>query len=56
MWENIRESRTGKFDKGENYNSSRLKVPGGWVVRSVVTRYGGGASCSQVFVADPEHK
>jgi hypothetical protein len=36
--------------------STRLWVPGGWIVRSVVTRMDAGAHCSQIFVSDPNHE
>jgi hypothetical protein len=38
-------------------NSSRLKVPGGWIVRSYLDVGISSRSCSihQVFIPDPEH-
>jgi len=35
--------------------SARLWVPGGWIVRTVVTRLDAGVHCNQVFVPDPYH-
>ena len=47
MWEKIKDD-TGRFF------SSRLKVPGGWIVRTVVIS-GSGSSLVQTFVADSSH-
>ena len=40
-----------------NSNSDRLKVPGGWIVRSCVKSgsYDGGASVHQIFISDSKH-
>jgi hypothetical protein len=39
-------------------SSDRLKVPGGWLVRSVYLRGAQDGSCAlhQIFVADPDHE
>jgi len=42
MWE--------KFDK----HTDRLRVPGGWIVRSLKV-YGDGCSVHQVFIEDKNH-
>lgn len=34
--------------------TARMKVPGGWIVRSVLTR-STGVSVHQIFVPDPGH-
>ncbi len=48
MWETI-----DKF-------SERLKVPGGWIVRTsylhVVKNAGVAVACHQIFIADPSHE
>ena len=35
--------------------TARLKVPGGWIVRSRYVRINGGASVHQIFIADQNH-
>lgn len=43
-------------DSVSDSHSHRLKVPCGWIVRTIVKKYGnGGAHSCQTFVADPEH-
>jgi len=39
-------------------SSDRLKVPGGWLVRSIYLRGQQDGSCAlhQIFVADPNHE
>ncbi len=49
MWERIPGS-------DEPAISHRLKVRGGWIVRSVYTGYKEGAAIAQTFVADPDHE
>ncbi len=52
MWEKI----TG--DSGcpdANVTSHRLRVPGGWIVRTVMSRYNAGVHVVQTFVTDPTH-
>lgn len=44
MWEMI--------DSG----SARLKVPGGWIVRSGIIGMGAGSAMAMVFISDPEHE
>lgn len=52
MWEPLK-------DVDRNVQSYRLKVPGGWIVRTII-RYdtSEGASCAaeQTFVSDPNHE
>jgi hypothetical protein len=36
--------------------SSRLRVPGGWVIQSWQYTFQGGVALHQVFVADPTHE
>ena len=55
MWKKLNDIKNGHTE------SALLAVPGGWIVRTVVTYYsatGGGASCAvaQTFVSDPEHE
>lgn len=53
MWELIEET---KADGSNTYIvSHRLSVPGGWLVRTVTSRYQGGAHAEQTFVRDNEH-
>ncbi len=52
MWEILADSAT-------DASSHRLKVPGGWIVRTIVRYYGGtGVNCAveQTFVSDPNHE
>ena len=57
MWEQL-------ADSASDASSHRLKVPGGWIVRTVVRYYhigggtGTGAGCAvdQTFVSDPNHE
>jgi len=54
MWELIEENIK---DQG-TYTyivSHRLKVPNGWIVRTVTSRYHGGAHSEHTFVADSSH-
>lgn len=55
MWEWIESEPQAKQEVGE-ISSARLRVPGGWIVRTVISRYQGGAHCCQTFVADPSHE
>ena len=54
MWEEIKGENEASF-----IESHKLKVPGGWIIRTVV-KYASanGSSCAveQTFVSDPEHK
>lgn len=49
MWERI----PGSDDPAISH---RLRVHGGWIVRSVYTGYHSGAAISQTFVPDPAHE
>ena len=51
MWETIEFVRGGWIPG----NCSRLKVPGGWIVRTIVMTEAG-TSVAQTFVEDPEHE
>jgi len=56
MWENIQEKDDGLTDSIST-RSHRLRVPGGWVVRTITTRISGNAvAAAQTFVEDPDHK
>ncbi len=51
MWERLKDIEPGA-------QSSRLKVPGGWIVRTVLrydTGEGAGCAVEQTFVADAGH-
>lgn len=51
MWERLK-------DIEPNAQSSRLKVPGGWIVRTILkydTAEGAGCAVEQTFVADAGH-
>jgi len=53
MWEQLNDqSRTSS---GTEIRSSRLKVPKGWIVRSVVASANGGVEAVQTFVEDDGH-
>jgi hypothetical protein len=54
MWEVIEKDGSRGFDLIE---SARLKVPGGWIVRTVVKHSFSGTSVnvSQIFVSDQQH-
>jgi len=61
MWKLIREdmeSPPGNLPGSNITISHRLKVPGGWVLRTTVTAIssGGGVSVHHVFVKDPHHE
>lgn len=52
MWEKIENDSS---DSTERSNSARLKVPGGWIVRTTYHGYNTGAAIAQTFVADCNH-
>jgi len=52
IWEKIQE----KMGSEHTSESHRLKVPGGWIVRTMVSRYHAGADVAHTFVADPQHE
>lgn len=54
MWQIVPDLKP--VETNQTLESHRLKVPGGWIVRSITSRYQAGADVSQIFVADPEHK
>ncbi len=59
MWELIPETKeTSVCNKGNiNYTqSSRLNVPGGWLVRTISFGWNHGTGVCQTFVSDPEHE
>jgi len=41
---------------GIDGSSDRLKVPGGWIVRSLMSLGVNAISIHQIFVPDPEYK
>ena len=54
MWERIPQRDTG--NDSISYVSHRLKVPSGWIVRTIVSRHDAGADVSQIFVPDADHE
>lgn len=54
MWEKIPDIKF--VDDHLKKESGRLKVPGGWLVRTVVTAYNSGTHSSQTFITDPQHE
>ena len=54
MWEQIPEPEEVTSTEG-TIMSHRLEVPGGWIVRTVTSRYDAGTSSSQIFIADHDH-
>jgi hypothetical protein len=53
MWEEIPEPEP--LDLNTSVSSYRLKVVGGWIVRTITSRYHGGTSVAQTFVQDTLH-
>lgn len=49
MWELI-------SNDSNNCVTERLKVPGGWLVRSLYFEYKTGAALHHIFVSDPAHE
>lgn len=43
----------GKWENMGDY-TTRLKVPGGWIVRTFTGSYNGGC-CHQIFIGDVNH-
>ena len=62
MWEKIPMSEHGHEDfhssSGTNAHcvSHRLKVPGGWIVRTLAFAYRSGLGVVQTFVEDQRHE
>jgi hypothetical protein len=55
MWEEISKEELPPGNTAR-IHSDRLKVPGGWIVRSSIGGYNVGAGISQTFIADPMHE
>ena len=56
MWEDIYEITDKNFDYQQ---SSRLMVPGGWLIRTIVrntTSHSTSVHCAQTFVEDRMHE
>jgi hypothetical protein len=51
MWEKISNPET----EAGTLESHRLQVPGGWIVRTIISRHNAGAGVSQTFVTDSMH-
>jgi hypothetical protein len=54
MWEEIKQTNERGFVGGSYAVSERMKVPGGWIVRSRMYN-SHGVSVHQIFVPDPNH-
>lgn len=55
-WEKIAQAQDSSVTGNTTGTTSeRLKVPGGWLVRTVVVHYRG-AAVDQAFVSDPGHE
>ncbi len=54
MWEEIPSVDAG--NKDTSIFNHRLKVPGGWIVRTIVSRPQSSASVDQMFVTDTDHE
>lgn len=57
-WESVEEVRDPLWGGGadSSVTSAKIKVPGGWLYRTVVktsTQHGAGVAVSMQFVADP---
>lgn len=52
LWESILEPQSPVG----TVSSARLRVPGGWIIRSIATRMDAGVHASQTFVPDPAHE
>lgn len=52
-WEAIPEAPNSTLT---SISSARLRVPGGWIVRTIVSRLNAGVSIKQTFVRDPAHE
>lgn len=58
MWEEIPEPNNGHYQVGNTLvcTSHRMKVPGGWILRTITCGYNIGAAAHQVFITDPQHE
>lgn len=58
MWEEVPEPNYGEYKSGNHLKciSHRMKVPGGWILRTITFGYNVGAAAHQVFIVDPEYK
>lgn len=54
MWEPISDVKPHGTDL--RLESQRVKVQGGWVIRTLTSRYHAGTVSHQVFVSDPGHE
>jgi len=53
MWESFIDD---VFLQGTACISARLKVPGGWIVRTIISRYQSGVGVEQTFIKDSGHE
>ena len=51
MWEELEKQGNRKW----GFVTERMKVYGGWIVRSIHSSVGGNTAVAQSFVPDPEH-
>ncbi|HXV27138.1 MAG TPA: hypothetical protein VD862_03915 [Candidatus Paceibacterota bacterium] len=57
MWEKLPQPlEKNRQYAGGDVVSDRLRVPGGWIVRTIVTRYQGGSHAAHTFITDPAHE
>jgi len=52
MWEEIPEQQKEGV-QNLSYQSHRLKIPGGWIVRTIASGYESDVGVAQTFVSDP---
>lgn len=55
-WETLSEENTRHNSSSQTIISSRLRVPGGWIIRTVSSRFEAGVSVAQTFIADGLHQ
>ena len=55
MWEKLPELEEKAGGDYSVTSSQRMRVLGGWIVRSVVTQVEGGAGVHHIFIADSDH-
>lgn len=58
FFEKLANALTREGSKWEQIDKAtdRLKVPGGWIVRSISSRYSDHSSIHQVFIQDQAHE
>ncbi len=56
MWELIPDLVLKEGERNSACESHRLKVPGGWIIRTIAGHWRSGGGVAQTFVGDPNHK